>query len=318
MEHAKSAVMSLAATVMLLAGCGQPDTPGTPQEATPSPTTSPAPRVDPPAGFPQQFPPPPQDAPLIRATLKENAMTDMEGEHHGTVIHRSYRFETGTGTEQDFDAVLQYYEEALPDAGWSIEDEKRADSTSKPDRAKVRLVISGHGYDRVELHQVSVYIQQLEDVVHTEVSVTDFFDDRAPYYTYPPLIPLPDQLTVLANQLPQDAIRDRVEIRHQLDGPNTAEISFYLPDKHGPDNNHMVLETVADHYRTALPALGWSITDDQQESDHEDLEHSTLDTETRVIGFETVDLTGRLYARQMTYSSVGNQNVSASLTLTLP
>jgi hypothetical protein len=155
-------------------------------------------------------------------------------------------------------------------------------------------MVSGHGHE-----DLRVNVEQRDDVVHVLVSMTELHLGR-PYSASPPLIPLPDWVGGLT-ELPGGAIRQSIEVDDSLRAPMTVSISFRLGDPTDLDRNRGLLDVLADHYRGALPAMGWTITDDQESSETKQQGDFETDVDSRDFRFEGDGASGQHGASQVTY-----------------
>jgi hypothetical protein len=307
--------MSVAMTVagLVLASCGsEGDRPGTAATSSLPVTPTSAVVVPLPDGFPVAFPPPPDATPITSTSVIEAAL--MSGDRttqHGTVVHRSVRYEYGSGRPSEFQKLLRHYRTALPAAGWTITQDQRRDpdDRSPETRPSHQISTDGHG-----LTDVRLTITPDEQATTIAVGTTELDLARTPYYTYPPSIEMPGWYSALPEP-PEGTRRYQIKVTNSVTDGQTYEIGYEDHHEPTPDDMDGRAAALISHYRSNTPARGWTLHDLQDRTERPGTYGGVVIVRHVSLGIQGHQVTGTIEANQTT--SQAGQWLSARLTITI-
>jgi hypothetical protein len=309
--------------VILLAGCGQQTRPG---DAAPTrtPTETTGPVVVPlPDGFPAKFPPPPRGTPVESTHVIDAALTSGGlGTQHGSVIRRSVGYEYRTGGHIGLQRLLAHYRDALPAAGWTITQDQPLDPANPPGTrpatsppadkhapARHRLRAEGHGHT-----DVGLTIEPGRWTTTIRVDTTELDLLRTPYHAHPPSVDMPGWYAALPPP-PAGLWRYRITIDHSRAGGQSHRIEYQDPHPPGPQERDHHPDMLLDHYRQALPGLGWIIGDLSGHAERPGVYGGVITHQISSLAIQGHQVTGTIQASQTT--SQAGQWLSTRLTITI-
>lgn len=281
---------------LLLAACGQGD--ASADGGAPVETVTPEPPRLMPEWFLEGFPPPPEGAEFHSASQTENPLLLQHHteerrplEEKGTVLERYVRLSYGTGTQAELEEVLDYYRTALPESGWEILSEEELDPQENEylEHPGVRLAFDAHG------HEGRLNVLRHPDHISVGIGVLEQHEERAPYSAYPPMIELPAWYATLPEP-PGQLRRSRIEVSYQgslIEGWYSISYEAYSLGGEKGD-----AAAVADYYRNQLRQTDWRILDVQQETEKNELGHTTHLRERVVLEIAGHGVTGYVTVSQ--------------------
>jgi hypothetical protein len=233
-----------------------------------------APSLTLPSHFPE-FPGPPGAAEVVLRESSESWNTNLGG---GTVPGSSVTYRVEYRLRTAVEAIRDHYHVVLPAAGWVVVDDVDNSYPAQPGTAFTILA------QRTDRFSGTITAKPEGATSSLAVFVTEHLPERPPF-SEPPLLALPAWVAALPSP-PDAAAQISLRMYSSAEAPADVISVGYRID--GADQD--TFEATIEHYRSVLPAAGWTILDEAFTSrDQRDVQ--TLDVQGRgTVGYLTLNL----------------------------